>query len=379
MKATQVRCSIEGLNLERFLHRAAECGVKVSCISRNDRLITAVVPEDDWERLCAVAQQGGWRLTCKSVHGLGAAVMSLKRRWFMLLCTLAVVFAFAAASQCVLRVDVSGAGAYAHDIESFLHETGVHLPMRKADCDLIRLREALQWRYPDIAYIDCAFRGTTLTVLVHEGQPGKNTSDVTFCDVVAARDGIIVSIVTTTGTPAVSPGDVVRKGDVLISGTEKGREDEIVPVQADGIVTARVWDAATVTMPMTATDTLYTGQHIATLNVGTPWFPLWPVDEVPFLQCDRSITTMPLGGIFIPLQVTRTICSEHILSESRLDPEAVTQMAGEAALQKLLAANGFADDFVDKWIEYSMIDNEVVCASAYGERITDIAIRDTPQ
>ena len=37
---------------------------------------------------------------------------------------------------------------------------------------------------------------------------------------------------------------------------------------------------------------------------------------------------------------------------------------------------GFDDDFVDKWVDYCMIEDEEVCAIVYGERIVDAASYD---
>ena len=376
MKATHIRCSIEGLNLERCLRNAAERGIIIKCISREPRKMTAFVPLRDWEMLESIAGQGGWKATKLYITGLGAALQTLKKNWFMIICILAVTVAFLAASQCVLRIETMNAGPYVHDIEDFLHEIGFQPPIRKSDCDLTRLRELLQWRYPDIAYIDCSFRGSTMVIAVHEGANGKTDIPDDNRNIVAARDGIIVSVVTTAGTPAVFPGDIVRKGDVLISAYEKDRGEKVSAVAAEGIVTARVWVNTAVTMPLTETETHYSGQTAETLNVSCPLFDLLKEAENPFQLCDITTTSMPLGGVFIPLTVRRTTYSEYSLSENRLSPQQITQSAGQAALRKLVEENGFTDDFVDKWVEYSMIDDEVVCASAFGERIVDIAVRD---
>ncbi|KUK31011.1 MAG: Sporulation protein YqfD, partial [Thermoanaerobacterales bacterium 50_218] len=71
------------------------------------------------------------------------------------------------------------------------------------------------------------------------------------CHLVARRSGIIKEILVLSGTPEVKEGDLVQKGQVLISGIVEEepseREGDLVPlerpryVEAQGIVRARVW------------------------------------------------------------------------------------------------------------------------------------------
>lgn len=53
----------------------------------------------------------------------------------------------------------------------------------------------------------------------------EKPSDETPCDIVAEKDGMITSIITRKGVPLVKPGDFVKAGDMLVSGTVEVKND----------------------------------------------------------------------------------------------------------------------------------------------------------
>ncbi len=75
-----------------------------------------------------------------------------------------------------------------------------------------------------------------------------------YCDIIAAKDGVISKMVVFRGMPLVNEGDTVARGDLLISGIEWLPDLEAGDlikreVPASGIVEARVWYDLEVTEP----------------------------------------------------------------------------------------------------------------------------------
>ena len=137
--------------------------------------------------------------------------------------------------------------------------------------DTAALRGALEWRYPKVAWVEVGWRGTALCVRLVEGTPKGNTVDWHGSrDVVASRDGVIVSVVPVAGTARCKPGDVVRKGQVLIAGEERDGAETVRTVSARGTVMARVWDGATVRVSLREKQTEYTGKKLLRQTVRSP-------------------------------------------------------------------------------------------------------------
>ncbi|MDO5156355.1 MAG: sporulation protein YqfD [Eubacteriales bacterium] len=89
---------------------------------------------------------------------------------------------------------------------------------RNVDCNM--LEENLRKDFEEISWISCSLNGTGLTVYLEEGMaPKKNDVSKYVGDLVAKKDAVIIRMITRNGTPMVKVDDVVKKGDVLISGT----------------------------------------------------------------------------------------------------------------------------------------------------------------
>lgn len=85
---------------------------------------------------------------------------------------------------------------------------------------------------------------------------------------------------------------------------------------------------------------------------------------------------MPLGGLFLPLTYRETIRREAEFTRERRNIAALKEEAAAAAMRRLRQKIGNHDVFVDKWVEYCMIEDEELEAVAIGERVIDIALRD---
>lgn len=369
----KMRLLIRGLNLERLICSAAEKGISLKDIRRSAMELRATCEEHQLPSLESLCQQGGWELVKRGRLGVGQWVEGLRKRWMLVVLLLLAVCAAMIATGYVWRIEVSGVPRYEQDVRDCLDAWGIRPGMRRASIDPAELRDRLEWRYPRIAWVDCGWRGMTLCIGLAEGtQTGEPATHLGAGDVVASRAGIIDSVVTLAGTAAVSPGEVVREGQVLIRGEERTADGEVRAVMARGEVHARVWDSAAVRMLLTETETVYTGRSHVTLNIASPWFDLLPEEQPEFI-CDRTVSITPLGGIGLPLWIRRTEYREVALSSRMRSAEDVRREGGEAAMRKLALGLGADDVFIDKWVDYSMIEDEILEAVAIGERRVNIA------
>lgn len=375
MKGFWIDVTIEGLNLERLLSAAGRKGIDFRRLHRRTgRRMQLLVRETALTSVAAMAQEGGWSLTVGRRHGLGRAYDLFVRHQLLaaaLGLTLIVCFFV---TQVMWRVVLVDAGAYAADVHEYLEALGVKPVMWKHDVDLSLLRDRLEWRYPTVARVDCGWRGMTLRICLAEGTADGTPRTIKGSgDVTASRAGIVDTVITYAGTPVVKKGDLVMPGQVLIQGEERDEKGTATTVRASGSVMARVWDGAQIRMPLWEQETIYTGCHALCETIECPWFDLWTLDSPAYAHQDVSIVKQPLGGLFIPLTLRSETHLEAEITPRRRELDQVKAEAGIAALRTLRSRIGFDVLLLDKWIEYSIIDDEELCAAAIGEHLIDIA------
>lgn len=143
----------------------------------------------------------------------------------------------------VWRIDVDGCNDLTpEEVISVMENKYPCYGKKKKDIDLEALKNVIEDNFEGVCWVSCSINGTHLTVNLRESADVFNRSKPTDpCNVVAAMDCTIYSIVTSAGTPVVMTGDDVKKGDILISGVVNILNDdsEVVEtkmVPADGEV-----------------------------------------------------------------------------------------------------------------------------------------------
>ena len=125
-------------------------------------------------------------------------------------------------------------------ISSSLDELGFGVGTRWRSVDKNEIETELLSKMPDIAWISVNRRGTVAYVEVIESEnvlTDKETGPI-YSNIVAETDGVVEDISVQSGTAVVKIGDVVKKGDILISGVMEN-ENGVSFCRAKGEVRAR--------------------------------------------------------------------------------------------------------------------------------------------
>lgn len=90
-------------------------------------------------------------------------------------------------------------------------------PINKIDCNLIEAD--LRNSFNEVTWVCAEIKGTNLIVHIKENYNKEVTAlEEKPYDLVAKHNSIVASIVTRSGVPCVKKGDIVKEGDLLISG-----------------------------------------------------------------------------------------------------------------------------------------------------------------
>ncbi len=367
------RFTVSGLNLERFMNTLGKENIPIIEARRqNARTLDCLLYSADLPRAAELAAEKGWKLGNERPAQLSALAASMRRRIGIPIGIVLALVLTITLFQFVWRVEIIGAGEYRADIEAWLAEKGLGAGTPKQAVDSAALEGELIWRYPDTAWFHVYVYNVTLVVEATKGVPMPALPDGIPRDVIAERDGIIFSIASYAGTPKVKAGDIVKKGQVLIEGVERGRDEALTPVTARGEVIARCWRSQTVIGSLYEYESGETGRESVCTRLVSPWLTYPQRPQTPdFLAYNTYISSIPVVGCFFPLEY-QILTFREVWQEERLrDGNEVRRQTVSAAEARLLSAlKGY--DIIDKWTDYCMIEGGKISATATAEYLADI-------
>jgi len=371
------RLYIEGLNLEKLLRTAMQKGILLKNVCRIDaRSMEAAVTVWQMRRFEALCSQFGWHITVKRRGCLERCSLFVRRRKMLFAGLALCVAAVTASDKMILAIEIENARENIAEVRSFLQEEGVQPGRRKASFSLDNLRRKLALHLPGLSFAGMRYEGSTLIVDCYPAKEGEqNVVEGKENDIIASRSGIVTRIYVQSGTPVVSPGQAVRKGQVLIRGTERTKQGLEVGVQAQGKVNARVWSQGKACVSLQREQHVETGRTRRRITMCSAWHRRIVQDAEPFASQDVEMKIQRIPGLYLPVWREIEIYTETIVDRipaNRADAAAWAEGAAEE-----IAKNGCPHDalILDKWVDYSMIDNEFVYATVVLEYEAPIASR----
>lgn len=226
----QVRIRVEGKQPERFLNLCEKQSIEFRDIRFCEKEgFTARIGAADFFRLKGPKRKTQVKIRILRKEGLLFELKKGKNRKSFLagiLCTILILL-FLHSRLWLIRIR-GNESCSTQEILKVLREDGVSVGINARDVDCIRVTELLRKKFPQITWASAARNGIGLFIVIREEARVLTEPPVPDdpCDLVADASGTIVSIVTRSGYPKVKPGDVCKKGDILVLGTFPLQNDE---------------------------------------------------------------------------------------------------------------------------------------------------------
>ena len=360
-----VRIRAKGFSAERFMNMAAFRGIYLWDVTREGAAMTMKAAGSSLDILQACAEKTGCSMEVLGRGGLPVFFRRFRRRqvWTAgLLCFAAGLYLL---SSFIWTVRVEGNERLTEEeLLSVCGEMGLKPGVWKRRVDTEAIANGLLLRFSDISWVSVGVEGTDVTIKLAETiEKAERIDRETPCDIVAAQDGVIVQITAERGTPKVQAGDVVKKGDILISseliiGLE-GEEQHTAYTAAEGMITARIWQKLTEEMPLRYKEVVYNGveKENHSLLFGERELDILHPDSG--MEWERTMLAerpLALGDFTLPLRFRKEIWKEcEILEKTRTMEE--TKSILEENLRKktenLLSDYGKIEDIKIRFEEYA--------------------------
>lgn len=191
--------------------------------SESDLSVFLTLSRTDFKKGRTLLEKRGDSLEPKRKFGLYWTILSMKKRWVLLIgCLFLLVLTFYIPSK-IYFFEVKGN----HSIsEKWILEnaelSGLSFGCKRAEIKSEQIKNNILERVPELDWIGITTAGCVATIEVREKpieEKIKNPS-LYVSHIVANCDGVVESVTVTKGTPLCKPGQAVEKGHILISGYE---------------------------------------------------------------------------------------------------------------------------------------------------------------
>ena len=330
---------------EAFLMRLVTCDVRFRDYQKEDELTaTLVIPAEKISVARAAAKKTMCQIEVARVSGLLPGIRAMGLRilmpvWLVLL-TLGVFWL----QGHILFFQISGNTTLPDlVILEALEECGVGFFTPERQIDLNLLKNQMISRLPELSFITVNHRGAVAQVVVREREEKPILAESAApANILATKDGLITSVTATGGTQVVQPGDLVTKGQLLISGVTN-LDKTLMVSRAEGEVYARTWNAI---QAVTADELTYkqrTGREtkVFAVTFGKKKINFYKSSGISYGNYDKMTTEKPLtlpGGYTLPVCLTITVFREYTVYQAPLEQDKAQALLEDCTRQQLLGS-----------------------------------------
>ena len=274
---------IRGKNQERIINLALSRGIYIWDIKWVGENLHLRIRSSAFQALQSIADENGFVLEIQSKKGLPFFKSKMRRRMGFLGGAAIFVLAVYLMSLFVWFIDVSGNKAVdSQKIMQSAMRNGLYRGAAKWHFRSNEVEKAMLRELPRLTYVQCDVQGVKVHIqVVEKVWPDEEISGP--CHIIAVRDGVVEDVLVLEGQAKVKVGQVVGRGDILISGLvyppvpEAIDENSPPPVyeptlvRARGTVKARTWYEGYGECARKTEYKVFTGKHLQELYFKTPW------------------------------------------------------------------------------------------------------------
>ena len=239
-----VRVNLEGFFINRFLNLCKNENIDIcSLVSDNGTYIKFEVLKRDFKKIKHIAKKTKCRVKIERKIGVPFFLNKYKKRKVFAVALSAVAFFIIFLSNFVWDIDVIGCEHMLEkDIVDILNKKGISIGKSKHNINFEKIENEIKIENPKIAWIGIDIEGTQINAQIKEAIEIPDVIDNNVSsNIIAIQDAKITKMVVRNGTPRVTIGQDVKKGDVLVEGVMEGMYKGVRDVCADADITGVVY------------------------------------------------------------------------------------------------------------------------------------------
>ena len=202
-------------------------------------------------KMLALCRECGIEARVTAQGGLPQVAFQYRKRYGLMVGGILAALMVWASCHVVWDVRLEGEGNFdTADVYEQLKQSGLHLGAWIPSLDTDAVEEKLLVTSDGVAWVAVNVKGNVAYVQLRPLlRPDVEQTNEGLCNLVATEDGVIESVRLLSGDVKVKAGDIVRKGQLLISGVRETDDLHAALTQAKGEVMARTEQSLIIEIP----------------------------------------------------------------------------------------------------------------------------------
>ncbi|MBE7020820.1 MAG: sporulation protein YqfD [Ruminococcaceae bacterium] len=351
-----VRVKITTSQPERFLNMAVINNIYLWDIERPlSGEIVFSVSKKGFKKLRKIVYSVRGRVKILKKKGLFLFLRKLKSKKIILFGLIPLIIMIGFLSSLILEIEIIGNNSVKTDLVlEKLREINLQKFAFRSNIDSNRIALKLTREINEIAWVGVYEKGTRLTVEIKERRlPPEIVPKNTPCNIVAKKDGVIRELTVENGEALVKAGDVVKKGQVIISGLLISPMEGLRFLHSMGSVKAETFYENSLDIKLYEYRKKYTGKSFYKLYLKD--YDLMPGRIIPFYNYDEEVKRYTLSLLDIRLKKYR----EYTLEKESVSREEAIKK-GKIALEQELYSLYNKESIINTGYNMEDIDKETV-------------------
>lgn len=313
--------------------------IKATFLENDDLQI--IIRYSDYETYKNVFFENNVDVSFSNQRGLMSALKRNKHRVGLVFGFLIFVVSILLSSSFVWTINVSGNERLSDmDVINELNKAGFSIGSYVPSINYKELHNKVLLNSNDISWISVNITGNVANVLLKEKLLDSENEKNKYTNIVAKYDGQIALVSVIEGKKQISIGDIVKKGDLLISGVLDSQSQGVRYVNAKGSIQAYVNKEIKIEMPYQNTEKVVSNrvhrQKIYRIFNKNIFFSLKYRNYSDFCDTiEKTEQIMLFNKVKLPIYCTTTLFYEYEYQDVIYTKEQVVDLAFKKLREKM--------------------------------------------
>ena len=239
-----VNIKVESYFIERFINICISKKILLWNIKRRkSSILYASISIRDYKRLKQIAKKTKSKIKIENKRGLPFILHKYRKRKVFLGFLILIFLGLIITSNFIWNIEIMGnIEIPKEEIINVLNEQGLKVGTNKNKIDTNSIINKIRLNRHDIAWIGISLKGTNAIVEIKESDKAPEiVNENEYCNIVSNKTAMITKMSVQNGTANVAVGDIVKEGDILVSGYLEGKYTGIRYVHSQADIEAKVW------------------------------------------------------------------------------------------------------------------------------------------